>query len=249
MDPVQTKSVSPSEALAQEGHSLIKKDYTLVVILSITTLLATLIAFFFYFQNQQLRKLLTVVPSPLATPLASPQPTTDPTANWKIISVDKCGFSIKLPDGWATANNTTPDIQTSQSLGCILINAPDYTNKESNNGLQIAISKTAIGSKFNNVQISDLDSYINAERKTIDVQPATDIVSNIKSMTIGAYSGKYFELSAMFTNSYFIFNNANSIYSAIWLQSYSGNYSSEINQILSTFKFTEVQSTPSASPL
>ncbi len=79
MDPVQINSDLPSEALAKEGP--LKKDYTLVVILSFTTLLGVLIAFFFYFQNQQLRKQVVSLASPIVTnspmPLTSPGPTAE----------------------------------------------------------------------------------------------------------------------------------------------------------------------------
>lgn len=88
-----------------------KKDYTLVVILSFTTILGVVIAAFFYFQNQQLRKQLLVTPSPVATVLPTPAPTlnsnlpqvTTPVANSIVTSPLKVTGTV--PTGWMFEGN------------------------------------------------------------------------------------------------------------------------------------------------
>jgi hypothetical protein len=90
-----------------------KKDYTLVVILSFTTILGVVIALFFYFQNQQLRKqLLVTPPSPVASIASTPSPSpisvslpivSNPLANSVITSPFKVTGTV--PAGWMFEGN------------------------------------------------------------------------------------------------------------------------------------------------
>lgn len=92
-----------------------KKNSGLTLILSFTTIIATLIAGFFYFQNMQLRnELLKNLPSLTPTPVATP----DETANWKIYKDEIAGFEIKYPQDWTFKINqkTTTDETDSENI-------------------------------------------------------------------------------------------------------------------------------------
>jgi hypothetical protein len=76
-----------------------KKNFSLALILSFTTIIATLIAAFFYFQNTQLRNVLQKnLPSP------TPTATLSETAGWKTYTDSNNEYSFKYPSNWNTLN-------------------------------------------------------------------------------------------------------------------------------------------------
>lgn len=89
--PIQPPVENPVQVKLEEKP---KKNSGLSLILSFTTIIATLIAGFFYFQNMQLRsELQKNLPSLTPTPTATP----DETADWNIYKSTKYGYSLKYP--------------------------------------------------------------------------------------------------------------------------------------------------------
>jgi len=79
-----------------------KNNISLILILSFTTIIATLIAGFFYFQNMQLRVELSKKIEVALTP--TPTKSPDKTADWKTYTDTKDKFSFKYPSDWDTLN-------------------------------------------------------------------------------------------------------------------------------------------------
>lgn len=81
-----------------------KNNSFLIVLLSVSLLLATSLAGFFALQTQKLAKQLAQIqtsvslsPSPTEAPTAESTPTPDPTANWKMYTNTKYKFELKYP--------------------------------------------------------------------------------------------------------------------------------------------------------
>ena len=89
--PIQTPIENPVPVKVEEK---LKKNFGLTVILSFTTIIATLIAGFFYFQNTQLRnELQKNLPSSTPAPTSTP----DETADWKVYKDENNLFELKYP--------------------------------------------------------------------------------------------------------------------------------------------------------
>jgi len=77
-----------------------KKNSGLALILSFTTIIATLIAGFFYYQNTQLRVELTKRIESIPTPISTEIPNE--TADWKTYTDTNGDYSFKHPSNWNT---------------------------------------------------------------------------------------------------------------------------------------------------
>ena len=102
--PIQTSVESP---VPKKTEVKPKKNFSLTIILSFTTIIATLIAGFFYFQNTQLRAELTkkIESIPTPTPIPSPTEALDETVNMFdtnsfLYKNTDLGFSLNIPNDW-----------------------------------------------------------------------------------------------------------------------------------------------------
>jgi hypothetical protein len=104
MDEAQTQVNNPMQTPERipTKQEKTKSNFSLVLILSFTTIIATLIAGFFYFQNMQLRTELSKKIEVASTP--TPTATPDETTNWKTYTDTKDKFSFKYPGDWDTLN-------------------------------------------------------------------------------------------------------------------------------------------------
>lgn len=108
---IQTPDQNPVAVKFEEKP---KKSSGLATILSFTTILATLIAGFFYFQNMQLRsELQKNLPSSTPTPISTVVP--DETADWKTYTDSKNIYSFKYPDNWQILNSVPTIFQSVKS--------------------------------------------------------------------------------------------------------------------------------------
>jgi len=97
--PLQTPVENPVPVKLEEKP---KKNSGLTVILSFTTIIATLIAGFFYFQNTQLRtELQKNLPKPEATQI------NEDIKNTFLYENSDLGFSLELPNSWKDKYQTT----------------------------------------------------------------------------------------------------------------------------------------------
>lgn len=85
-----------------------KKDYSLVVILSILLIIAAAIATLLLYQNQKLIKELKQYQTAAVYPIPSPTPTSDPTANWQTYTNTKYGYAVKYPSDWSGSCPSQP---------------------------------------------------------------------------------------------------------------------------------------------
>jgi hypothetical protein len=133
MDPLQSAQIAnavnqetpapPQPPVAPQPINLPEppkqKNSSIIFILSLTTIVACLIAAFFYWQNTKLIKETTNIQTP------SPTSTPDITANWKTYENTKYSFIFKYPSTFSLSSapvgkNENKDIYTSNYV--ILMN-------------------------------------------------------------------------------------------------------------------------------
>lgn len=228
----------PSPPIPSQSQS--SKKIFIIIGIIIFVILTTTTAFFLG-KSQNNQKLnpsspspalpTTVISSPTLPSSLSPTPTTDPTTSWKTYN-SPCKFAVKYPPDWNVQKYFIQDSNDS----CSYITAPDYkTGLDTRNGFYISISRTLIGSKSKNITINSLDDYIAMEENISE--PPTQ-VKNKQNQSYGVHHGKQFELGLFELETQFIFIQNHYIYSAAWPANYSGAHKNSLNQILSTFKFT-----------
>jgi len=102
--PVQTSVENP---VPKKTEVKPKKNFSLTIILSFTTIIATLIAAFFYFQNTKLRTELIKKIESIPTPTSIPSPTEIPDETANMFDTNSflykntdLGFSLNIPNDW-----------------------------------------------------------------------------------------------------------------------------------------------------
>lgn len=204
-------------------------------------ILATLsIVAFLYYQNQQLKSMLTSYQTPSGSP--TPVATVDSTADWKIYSDKKEGIEFKYPNNWyavpyefSTFNvflDSKPFKipEASSLITPIQVSYNEATNTTTNKKFYeektLAEGITRFKSLFVGTSIK-ID-----ENLLVGGKQAVKISGNLGP---GMMEGQYFEYTLV------------QLTDKLLVIQMSGVDNQQIyNQILSTFKFQEL--TPSASP-
>lgn len=97
-DPIEDGGENKTETTNRQSQS---DNKTLLFILAISTILASLLAGFFYWQNTQLKgqivEKMVIEEKSQETMEALQTPTPDPTADWETYSNNEFGFSFKYP--------------------------------------------------------------------------------------------------------------------------------------------------------
>lgn len=213
MDPVTQENI----ALPQAHPTSIeqpKQNNFLVILLSVLLLLSVSIAAFFAYQTQTLVKELTLLKSS-PTPVSSTEPTLDPTADWKTYTNTSSNYSIKYPSNWKIEN------QSAGSMGTIV---PDARY------IQIGYGNAVSGV----LGIEELQIIPPSEEANLN---STKVVGNLTLRCNGQFTSdtktwcwikvpnmdKYLNIQ--------VFKNTNEEMNGL------------LDQILSTFKFSESDST------
>lgn len=200
----------------------------------------------FYLGRLTITKPSTVITS--QTPSVPPILSSSEPTDWKIYS-SPCGFSIKYPSRWNAQKYFLQDSTDS----CAFLTAPDYSQGlDSRDGFYVQIYVTNVGSSVKSiqsdgsdpkdVQVNNLDDLINATWSDLNNRP--DIMKKIADKTYGVFTGKQFPACCYESLNDFAFIHGNNIYEVQWpVDSETGkinsSYGININQILSTFKFTQ----------
>lgn len=230
-----------------------KKNFPLLpLILILLFLSATTATAFLYFQNQSLKSQLSSLTQVIANPegtLSEPTPEAmmeeDPTADWKTYINPTQTYSFKHPNG--LLSDTKASGSGYESIKFTLVGptqiASGRTQTELFDGYSFSVTKIGPSEQYK-AQI-EIDKQIEDSKGACqEVDPAeTVIVNNIQAYryfgnclgtfyTIFISDGRdTYRISQLFTND---------------------NYKLITDQILSTFEFTESESTPvstqSASP-
>ncbi|KKR37797.1 hypothetical protein A2614_00935 [Candidatus Woesebacteria bacterium RIFOXYD1_FULL_40_21] len=203
------------------------KFSAMYLVLSLFILLLLASTAFLYYQNIRLKKMLSVYQnsaSPTPTTYQSPVPstTTDTTANWKTYTDSEYKFSFMYPNDWKLNCLATelPDGWLDRNI-CDLVSPKallDHGQISNGSYFVVGVSKP-------NPNYANFTEYLDYSSKQFGYTFKDRQINNI-SGKIGLTRGK--ETNFLFErNGHFI--NANWIYS---------ENSESIDQILSTFKFT-----------
>lgn len=216
-----TQSVSnsvPTVTTVPTNDQQPKTNGFLVILLSILLITSLAIAGFFAFQTQKLVKELTFLrtePTPMATtepttePVATSSSEVDPTAGWKTYTNTEIGFNLRYPTGWSMISANLPRVAS-------------FDTKSNNSGeFFIAYHKN----------IDDLSKWLtdNQAGKIIDNKNINGNQFLIVKGGVLNVSREYF--TKVGTNNY--------VRLVVEPFPNSAVADSTIDQILSTFKFTD----------
>ena len=215
----ENKQINPSSSVSEKP----KKNFSLTMILSFATIIASLIAVFFYFQNTKLRgELGKEIPSP--TPIETP----DPAESWETYTDTEFKFSFQYPK----------EVKLEKDE-CVFLNivGPTQTNDtEPFDGLYLNICPK-------NLENLTIDEWIENDLTTFVeiLKPKTKILIN----TYPAYS--YQASTELLSEKRTVIESPILKSQIILISDISKDptnqgYEELVNQILDTFKFNQNQS-------
>ena len=161
------------------------------------------------------------------SPILAVSPTPDPTAGWK--SYLSNTYIVKYPD----------DFNAEQNDGSILtVSKWGPTQKpqtEGYDGIFLTFTPKEIG--------STLDAYVQTRIEEIKLQGVAELLSGPESIVINDYTGKTYTTQGFGINRYYIISSSDGV---IFMEIRDNTidpgklgFSKTVNQILSTFKFTQ----------
>ncbi len=222
MPPMESVSVAPTPVPPPT------KKTNWVLILGIVLLLISVLALVGYFVYQNYQSRINV-----STPLASPEPTAeagtatpDPTADWKIYTNKTYGISFNYP-------------KEAKIIGDI--ESQLFTIVSGNQSVSFLASKNSQDYSVNEFMLRTISpNNPDSVRKYVTF---SNVSFNNLNFVLANQDANYFSQQSGSLNSYLI-GKGNYVFS------FGFNKVSEslITQILSTFQFTNTQSTSSATP-
>lgn len=194
-----------------------------VLILGIVLLLVSVLALvgYYLYQSNQLR---VSVPTPIVLTSLSPVATTDPTADWQTYTNPTFGLSFKYPSDYKiTMLNGSINLQKDSSRALLYL------------------------SEFTNPKSLEISQWFESQPKE-DIQPIKDTHVMTETILDGQKALKFTKVQPEtgYKDFLIIVGNKTNVYYLNF-----GPLENEVdisNQILSTFKFTEVLPSPSSTP-
>lgn len=213
--PVQTPITNPVEIDEKP-----KKNSGLAIILSFTTIIATLIAGFFYFQNTQLK-------SKLQENLSSPIPTTTPdqAEDWRTYTDSEFKFSFQYPKDAI--------LEKSECISLQIIGPTQTNDTEPFDGLYLSICPETLENET-------LDDWIKN-----DLFQALEIVEPKAKIEIQEYEAYSYKITGeLMTEKHTVIQSPLSksqiiLISDITKDPTNQNYEEKVNKIISSFKFLD----------
>lgn len=206
-----------------------KPNNFLVILLSVLLIISVAISGFFAFQTQKLVKELTGLRTTSA-PVATTIPTAEPTTNWK--SYTNKVYSFKLPIDWNTYIGVSEGKNDQIFVAPLAKTIQIKKMWESGSGFG--------GGPFLNMSIqmdNDIKNYVPKSDEYQKVTAKDIIVSGIASKLyvtevllsspMGEPGDKLYSVQILYKNN------------AYNIQLFDGQYKTEFDQILSTFKFLD----------
>ncbi len=199
-----------------------KKNNLVVILLSVFLLITLLISGYLLLQVQSLTKQLAQIqiqptPTPLSTEI--PSPTPDLTANWKTYKNTKVGFELKYPQRYSQ-----PGLPS--GLGPTIYATGDEDNTDIIFGESSMDSIDLVVFPFTGTT-DELKNYT----KSPILLPSDEKATLIKTLQVGGVTANWYRYD--FIRIYFVGKNHGFI-----LNTLTDHNEGEIDQILSTFKFT-----------
>lgn len=232
-----------------------QKGFVPILILVIIIIAAAL-GGAYYLGSQQATTGLPILSKPTPTPTLSPTSTPDPTANWKILNTEKCGFSLKYPNNWAARTeplkpppgvvgsySRMPGTDAESEIFCLWLYVPlpgiDYNDylRTTDDDFFIYVNRKLKGSRRLYIVLNSLDDFI----KTYSAYSGySSQVSNIQDKNFNSLKGKYYEDKGSDSNDHhfnFIFERGSYIYQIDWRKRTNDNYKKEVELIINSIKF------------
>lgn len=226
----------------------VKQSSFLVILLSILLIISCLIAGFFAYQTQKLVKELTVYRlQPTQTP--TPSPTTDSTADWNVYTDLTNKFEVKYPNGWTTTKNTKNKSSYTQVADLAKTIDSAFYNPNGRHALWIKYIDNPKSLNLSQIIKSGmLDKNYGTLSTSFDDKNIKFIEANIGNYKV-YYPDSYWP-SAFGVKTAFILNPIDNSYVWLNIEPYDNNNLDLIfNQILSTFKFMEPETSSSPLPV
>ncbi|EKE12361.1 MAG: hypothetical protein ACD_13C00230G0002 [uncultured bacterium] len=212
--PTPSTNVPPVNNTSQDVPPVKLSSAKLVAFMFILIILLLGTTVFFFYQNSQLKKQVALLPTPSPIALATP----DPTADWKTYLNTSAKYSIKYPPSWKVEN-----------FGLMEVKPADENTKYVRFSYQPDISKGSVEFNIEETPVLDISQDIEFdEERTFGTELAKCGTS---------YDG-------MLTFCWLKVNNQ-SKYLVFAVLNYKNIDDNKIvDQILSTFKFTEAANSP-----
>ncbi|MDO8270284.1 MAG: hypothetical protein Q7T54_06475 [Candidatus Levybacteria bacterium] len=181
-------------------------------------------------------QIMSLVSKPTLTPTVTipPTPTPDPTADWKTYNNDFGKFSVKLPEGFKLATESSETVVNSVSqkaFTTVTIKLKDPSGVTFN----VRIVENSNFSDNTDYQKFNLDVWKNNEKKDL-------IIDGLATFLVTGPDGM---LEALWNTTASIFKNGKTFDITILSPEKLGNREQLFVQILSTFKFIDHTATPS----
>lgn len=233
---------TPTLTNSDQSVSTPKNGNFLTILLSVLLLVSVGAAGFFAYQVQNLKKQLNELQTqPTPTPLTSPEPVMevdDPTVDWKKYTNTAYNYEIKYPIDW-TAKSTEPGPPAfdlvNNSRGFIT-----YPNRYNSAG----DAKTYITIETDgpqNLAYSSYEDWLTKLSSSVfyNIESTTNIIFAGLQATLvsGSYDGYGFPASI---KTIYLKSSNDNTYFSISVTNETGNTNQDtIDQILSTFEFTD----------
>ncbi|MFH1561353.1 MAG: hypothetical protein ABID04_02105, partial [Patescibacteria group bacterium] len=213
-----------------------------MVMILFFVLLSGLIAFLFY-QNQQLKKQISLetipLPTQTVTPIPTPTPTPDPTAEWSTF-ININGYSIKVPPEMKTmAGGFSPKEPENEAI----IHIEDENTLSNSARDKDTLNIVAWNKMGKNIEDSVKEIY---ERNISNPNFPAEIIKPIeKTIFAGKEAYTFTVKNKILITPSEEFVTKEGIYREVWLEHndkfvvISHSDISKINNIVSTFKFLE----------
>ena len=229
-NPIPPTSIAPPAPVSPVIPSLPLKSSlfpTFFVVLILILLGATSVfAYQNWRLNQKLDALIRPQPTPTPLPAEASAKEGDPTANWKTYTWKTLSFSFRYPSDW-TYTESTPLQNVSFNTGI-----PSWT-KMSNGGDQVYVFESLIEDQVNYENWRKQSNYLGQE-------------------TIGGFPFEKYIVADMYYSLNYIYKAKDGKIIRFMVfpydaKQYPETLKQEVNQILSTFKFTGT-TTPTPTP-
>jgi len=235
-----------NQPIVETPQKVDKKNGFLVSLLSVLLLLSCIIAGFFAWQTQNLVKELQEIRSQeLVTSV--PTPTPDPTADWKTYTNTKYFYTLKYPSHWLAesrepgVDNTPTIYATSRSI----ILSPDNQIQRVPNPL---LEIQSVGSEISRPNYSE---WVKRQRSNfvegykITNETTYDIAGVSATLLEGLHM---YPSSSTYIKQLYFASSEEGVYHSISIGSDTKQDSAVFDQILSTFKFTDLEPVTSPQP-
>lgn len=244
--PLPEKEIPPHSASRLQGQALeaqshFFKSKLFISFVVISFLVAFLIGGFVLGRNNASK------PTPLGSPEPTAKaatPTLNPTANWKTYTNTKHNYSFRLPNSFSIVKGPAGDLPDSefQKVDGIAFDGMQESS-DPNAGVVIGIQVNPADANGDKIICSSNDSCLNKWTQVLKKSPSqvnsvSKIIANQNTKGIEYENNNdLYSQTAMY---YSIFqNNKFYLISLVWNNYSKNEVEKTLDQILSTFKFTQ----------